>query len=137
MELDVAKFLNEIDAALFVTDCSANMSGPGIAHHCGPLVKFLRSSHPSMPILLLNERPFANAPLVPKFQQLHAERSRALKNAFDELISAGVSHVHWNPADEVIGSDGEATVDGSHPNDLGMMRYADALEPALRTLLGN
>jgi lysophospholipase L1-like esterase len=35
----------------------------------------------------------------------------------------------------VIGSDGEATVDGSHPTDLGMVRYADALEPDLKKLL--
>ena len=31
-----------------------------------------------------------------------------------------------------LGDDGEATIDCSHPTDLGMVRYADALEPALR-----
>ena len=34
-----------------------------------------------------------------------------------------------------LGTDGEGTVDGSHPNDLGMVRYADALEPVLRAWL--
>jgi len=37
--------------------------------------------------------------------------------------------------DHLLGDDGEGATDGSHPNDLGMMRYADAYEPVLRTIL--
>jgi lysophospholipase L1-like esterase len=36
----------------------------------------------------------------------------------------------------LLGDDSEGATDGSHPNDLGMMRYADAYEPALRSILG-
>jgi lysophospholipase L1-like esterase len=47
-----------------------------------------------------------------------------------------VKNLHYlTGGDSLIGADGEGTTDGSHPNDLGMMRYADALEPALRALL--
>jgi hypothetical protein len=35
----------------------------------------------------------------------------------------------------LLGSDGEAATDGSHPSDLGMMRYADAYALALQPLL--
>jgi lysophospholipase L1-like esterase len=35
----------------------------------------------------------------------------------------------------LLGLDGEAATDGSHPNDLGMVRYADAYEPVLRAIL--
>jgi lysophospholipase L1-like esterase len=34
-----------------------------------------------------------------------------------------------------LGSDGEATVDGTHPTDLGFMRMADAIEPTLHRAL--
>mgnify|MGYP003725804593 CR=1 FL=1 len=34
-----------------------------------------------------------------------------------------------------LGDDGEATVDSSHPTDLGFMRMADAFEPVLRQAL--
>lgn len=37
--------------------------------------------------------------------------------------------------EQLLGDDGEAATDGSHPSDLGMVRYADAYEPALRALL--
>ena len=35
----------------------------------------------------------------------------------------------------LLGSDGEGATDGSHPNDLGMIRYANAYEPVIRSIL--
>ena len=35
----------------------------------------------------------------------------------------------------MLGDDSEGTVDGCHPNDLGMMRLADAFVKALRPIL--
>jgi lysophospholipase L1-like esterase len=35
----------------------------------------------------------------------------------------------------MIGDDFEGTVDGVHPNDLGMMRIAESLEPAIKKLI--
>ena len=55
--------------------------------------------------------------------------------AFDDLTAAGGMNLSYRVCRDVLGTDGEGTVDGSHPTDLGMMRYADALEPDLRTLL--
>jgi lysophospholipase L1-like esterase len=37
--------------------------------------------------------------------------------------------------DYLLGEDGEGATDGSHPSDLGMIRYADAYEPVLRSIL--
>jgi hypothetical protein len=36
------------------------------------------------------------------------------------------------PGDALLGRDGDDTVDGTHPTDLGFLRMADALEPAVR-----
>jgi lysophospholipase L1-like esterase len=37
--------------------------------------------------------------------------------------------------DDLYGHDGEATVDGVHPTDVGFMRMAAVLEPAIRKAL--
>ena len=42
---------------------------------------------------------------------------------------------YYLDGDNLLGRDGEAATDGSHPNDLGMIRYADAYEPVLRSIL--
>ena len=99
------------------------------------VVKLLRNKHPDTPILILDERLYANAPLVPHERENHARKSAEMRKAFDHLQSAGVKNLHFGDEKNPIGDDGEGTVDGSHPTDLGMMRYADSLEPQLRKLL--
>jgi lysophospholipase L1-like esterase len=39
------------------------------------------------------------------------------------------------PGTDLIGNDGEGTVDGVHPNDLGMDRHARALFPIVSRIL--
>ena len=51
------------------------------------------------------------------------------------LTAAGVKHLHYLPGDNLLGGDGEGTVDGSHPTDLGFHRQADAFAGALAPLL--
>ena len=58
-----------------------------------------------------------------------------LKNAFKELQNLGIKNIFYLDGDNLLGQDGEAATDGSHPSDLGMVRYADAYEPALRAIL--
>ena len=134
-ELEVGRLLAELDPAIFVIDCVANTTPEQIAQRTPPLVKLLRDAHPKTPILLLDERTWETAPLMPNVAKLHAEKSAALTQAYDALIAENVQNLTFRKADDVLGVDGEATVDGSHPNDLGMMRYAEALEPDLRKLL--
>jgi lysophospholipase L1-like esterase len=136
MEIEVGRFLTEIDAAIFVIDCVANSSPQQIAERTGPLVKLFRKDHPATPILLLGQRKEANLMLLPKMIDRKLQ-DEALRDAFEQLHREGATHLHYRGCEDVIGSDGEGTVDGSHPNDLGMMRYADALEPDLRKLLKN
>ena len=51
------------------------------------------------------------------------------------LVAGGDKNLHYLPGDKLIGDDGEGTVDGSHPTDLGFMRQADAFAEALKPLL--
>lgn len=41
------------------------------------------------------------------------------------------------PGRDLIGRDGEGTVDGIHPTDLGLMRLAETMQPALESILEN
>ena len=135
MEVEVAKFLAELDPAIFVLDCLANMGQVPVVERTKAVVNLLREKHADTPILILEEREWADAALLPARAKSHTDRCRELRQAFDELVAAELKNLHYRTGDDVIGTDGEATVDGSHPTDLGMVRYADALEPDLRKLL--
>ncbi len=135
MELDVMAYLLEIDAAAFVIDCLPNMNAEQVTQRTQPLVQMLRASKPDVPILLVEDRSYSDAHLRRDPRDRNRKSRAALRAAYHALQAEGVSGLHYLKGDDLLGHDGEATVDGSHPNDLGFMRHADAFEPVLRGML--
>jgi lysophospholipase L1-like esterase len=135
MEPEVAELLAELDPCVYVIDCLPNMNENTIGERAVPLVKRIRSAHEHTPILLVEDRSFTNTSFFPK-RKVHHQKSRmALKKTYRELLDAGVENLYYLGGDSLLGNDGEAATDGSHPNDLGMVRYAEAYEPVLRNIL--
>ena len=48
-----------------------------------------------------------------------------------------VKKLYYIEGARLLGEDGEAATDGSHPSDLGFKRQADVFEPVLREALKN
>lgn len=135
MELDVATFLVELEPAIFVIDCLANLKADQVAERTAPLIRFIREAHSTLPILVLDERTWSNANLASTLAGPQEEKRKVLRDEVTKLRDAGVEGLHCHAGNDFLGDDTEGTVDGSHPNDLGMMRYAEALDPVLRGLL--
>jgi hypothetical protein len=136
LDPELADLLGEIDAAVYVLDCLPNLDGKRVAERTGPFVTALRKARPETPILLVEDRTYTNAVLLAGQQQRHAENRAAHKQAYEALTAAGLKNLHYLPGDKLLGDDGEGTVDGSHPTDLGFLRQADAFAAALAPLLG-
>lgn len=135
MEPEVAELLAELDVAAYVIDCLPNMSAKEVAERTEPLVHILRKARPSTPIVLVEDRTYANAPVLPAVKARNESSRAALKKAFANLQAAGVKGLHYLPGEHLIGDDGEGTVDSSHPTDLGFLRQAEAMRPVLAPLL--
>lgn len=135
LELEIGELMTELDAQMYVVDCLPNL-GPGqVAERTVPFVNLLRSKRPDTPIVLVEDRTNPNAPFLPNRARHHEANHSAFRKCYEELLAAGVEGLTYVPDAPFLGDDGEATVDGSHPTDLGMMRYADVLEPILRELI--
>jgi hypothetical protein len=135
LDPEIADLMGELEAAVFVLDCLPNLDAVRTAERAAPFVRRLRKRRPSTPILMVEDRSFASAPLLAERRAHHEGNRAAFRRAFEELTSEGVKGLHYLPGEGLIGVDGEGTTDGSHPNDLGFVRYADAYEPALRKAL--
>ena len=135
MDPEFVDLMAELDPAVYCIDCLPNMSPDAVRERTRMLVEKLRAAHPQTPILLVEDRVFTNAPFIPERQQFHKENHQALREVFDALTAAGVPQLYYLPGDELLGSDGEGAVDGSHPNDLGFLRNAEAYERTLLPLL--
>ena len=136
MELAVGQFIAELDPAVIVIDCLPNLNPQRVAERCEPLVRQLREAKPDTPILLVEDRVFTNAWIRSGADSFHKNNQAALRGAYDRLVAEGVKNLHYLPATNLLGNDHEGATDGSHPSDLGMMRYADAYEPVLRKIMG-
>jgi lysophospholipase L1-like esterase len=135
MEPEVGALLAELDPRVYVIDCLPNMNEETVTERAVPLVRQLRQARPETPILLVEDRSFTNTPFFPARREHHRKSREALRRAFRELTGSGVERLYSLDGDHLLGLDGEAATDGSHPNDLGMVRYADAYEPVLRRIL--
>ncbi|MFP6621141.1 MAG: SGNH/GDSL hydrolase family protein [Pirellulaceae bacterium] len=136
MEPEVARLLAEIDAAIYIIDCCPNLKGEEVAARTEPLVAILREKRPDTPILLVEDRNYADAFLVTSKRARNDGNQAALRAAYQRLTTKGTKHLHYLEGDRLLGRDGEDTVDGSHPTDLGFVRHADTFEAALLPILG-
>lgn len=136
MDIAVGEYLTQIDAAVYVIDCLPNMQPADVREKCGPLVKLLKKAKPDVPVVLVEDRRFANTWIRPSRQTFHDENQAALRESYEALKKEGISKLYYIEGDKLIGDDTEGTTDGSHPNDLGFLRQADVFEPVLRAALG-
>ena len=136
MDAAIGELLITIDAAVYVIDCLPNMAPADVKLKCVPLVNQIRAAKPNTPIVLVEDRRFTNAWIIPQRNQLHTDNHVALRECFTALQKAGVKGLFYLEGDDLLGDDSEAAMDGSHPTDLGFMRHADRFEPVLRKALG-
>jgi hypothetical protein len=135
LEPELARLMGEIDAAVYVLDCLPNLGPDEVAKRTEPFVRLLRKARPETPIILVEDRSYANSALLPGPRRHNAGNRAALRKAYLKMYYEGVASLHYQPGEALLGDDGEATVDGSHPTDLGFQRQADAMLPLLRYTL--
>jgi len=127
MEPEMAELLAELDPSVYVLDCLWNMSPDLVSTRIEPFVKTLRAARPDTPILLAVDCSVRN--ICP------TEKGTILRKIHEKLTAEGVKNLHFLPSEGMLGDDTEGTVDGCHPNDLGMMRQAEVFARALAPLL--
>lgn len=134
MEAEVTNYIVEIKAAAFVIDCLPNMTAAEVTSNTAPLVAMLRKAHPTTPIILAEDRTYSDAFLKTGRAEQNATSRAALKKIFAELQPHD-KNLHYLTGDNQLGADGEDTVDGSHPTDLGFLRMADEFSKVLGPLV--
>jgi len=120
-----------------ILDYEAN-AGISLKESMGPFVDVLREKHPNLPILIVSRIRFA----YDREGSTNFEEWMDLRDFQRELVnnrkSTGDRHIYFLDGSTILGEDyDECTVDGVHPNDLGSMRIADALRPAIENILSD
>lgn len=135
MEVELAGLYAELEVAAYLIDCLPNMTPDQVAERAEPFVRRLRQDRPTTPILLIEDRTREDAWICAGIQEDHQARRQELRRAYEKLVAEGDRELHYLPAPGLFGTDGEGTVDGSHPTDLGFSRMVTHLLPVVSRLL--
>lgn len=135
MEPALADLLSEIDASVFVIDCLPNMKPDEIRDRTRPLVKTIRNSRPTTPIVIVENPMYSQALWNPAVKRGVNTKNKLLAAEFAKLKKEGIKYLYYVEGENLYGPEGNSTVDGIHPTDLGFTIFADALEPVLRDIL--
>ena len=135
LEKAVGNFLTELDPAVYVLDCLPNMVAKEVTARTEPMVKQLRNTHPKVPIVLVEDRTYANSWIMPSKQKRNDSSRAAFRLAYKSMQDAGIENLFYVDGASLLAKNGDDTTDGSHPSDLGFFNQANAIEPALRKAL--
>lgn len=131
LEQEVADTIAELDPILFVLDALPN------AHNLPPdkltarltaFAKTLRAKHPDTPILFVGQASVFT-------DRLPLPASKLQETLVETLRQEGIKRLYLLDGANLFGADGEGTVDGAHPNDLGMVAHAKGLQGILERII--
>ncbi|OGS35119.1 MAG: hypothetical protein A2293_07875 [Elusimicrobia bacterium RIFOXYB2_FULL_49_7] len=135
MEPELARLLSELDPAIYIIDCLPNLQPKEVSERIVPFVTILRNARPLTPILLVDTPDYSNGFLDKSRQDRMLNSRKNLLSEFNKLISQGVPKIYYINGKPFFGEDGEATVDGTHPTDLGFIRQANVMVPIIKSII--
>ena len=119
MEFEMSEHLARIDASCYVLDCLWNMSlrekerpGRSVEGNYEKFIRNLRAKRPGVPIVMAEQCDvYMNGP---------CDKDKFMRRLYEKLVAEGWKDLVYLPKDGMYTGDMEGTVDGCHPNDIGM-----------------
>lgn len=136
LDYEVAEYITKVsDPALIVLDYVPNSSAELINERGERFFRIIRDAFPDVPVILVEDPTFPHTIFDQKMLEEVTSKNEAQKALYKKLKKAGEKRLYYVSTEGLIGDDGEATVDGVHFTDLGMMRYVDKMLPVMRKAL--
>jgi lysophospholipase L1-like esterase len=124
-----------MDPSVYVLDSLPNLDVAETRERIEPFVKTIRAAHATTPIILVENVTYTNSQFVESRQAKVTGVNEILRKLYDKMKAAGDKNVYYVPTSRLFGDDGEDTVDGTHPTDLGFLRMAQGIAPVVREAL--
>lgn len=132
MEPELAELIAEIDASVYILDCLPNIHELDvIVPRYTDFVRFMQKKRPGIPIILVETATTVKSAINATDKMQLDGQNEQLRKAYAILKQEGIKELYLIQGSDLIGTDGEGTVDGVHYTDLGFMRYAGKVNEAI------
>ena len=132
LDLEVARVMAEVDASVFVLDFVPNASVEQMKERMETFYRIIRSKHPDTPVVFIEDPIFTHTFYDERIAKEVQRKNDTLKEILNRLKKENEKNIFFISSKKMLGEDGEATIDGIHFTDLGMMRYADLVCPIIK-----
>lgn len=131
LEPEIIDFMSDLNASVYILDCMANF---GSGKELGPeeakrrlrnAVLDIREKHANTPILITEHAGYPDGEVQPGRLQIYADLNFAADEVYREMIKEKIPAIYLLTKED-IGLGIDSFVDGTHPNDYGMLQYAEA-----------
>lgn len=135
LEAPVVDYICQVDAAIYILDCIPNMCGmlSTIAPRITEAVEKIRKVS-SSPIIITEHCGTLHAEASPKSDEAHVLGNKECRKAYEQLKKQCVKGLYYLSKED-IGLSMDASIDGWHPNDVGMFEYAEAYKKVIKKAL--
>lgn len=136
LEKAIVDLIAEKDAEIFVLDCLPNLSGElnNIKAKITYAVSTIRKKHPNVPIILVDQAHYIEGRLESKRSEGILKVNQVSYETYEELKAGGTDKLYYLKHED-IGLDMHDSVDGTHPTDSGMLKYANAYAKLIKAVL--
>ena len=136
LDYEIAEYITRAqNPALIVLDYVTNSTAEMIDERGERFFRIVRQAFPDVPVIFVEDPTFPHTRFDRNMLEEVTSKNEAQKALYRRLKKAGEKKLYYVGTEGMIGDDGEATVDGIHLTDLGMMRYVDKLYPVMRKAL--
>lgn len=132
-EIELAEYFCNIDMSVFVYDYDYN--APSVEHLRNTHEAFfscIREKKPNLPVIIMSK------PAV-QYTFDDKERRSVIKDTYNNALMQGDKNVYFIDGETFFGDKERfrCSLDNIHPNDVGMIKMADTIEPLLKKILKN
>ncbi len=135
LDYEIAKVMAAVDASLYILDFVPNSTADEMNERVEQFYSIIRKQRPDVPILFVESPIFTHIRFDQKINKEVTVKNETLRQLAETFKQQGDSNICFVSSKEMIGADGEATVDGIHFTDLGFLRYAELLYPVIKKQL--
>ena len=136
IDYEIAEYMaSHPDPGVFVLEYVPNSSADLIDEKAEKFFWILRKAHPDVPIIFVQTPNYPRCYFNTRQRELVNGRNAAQRRVYEKVRKAGEKKLFYIDSKGALGEDGEATVDGTHFTDLGMVRYVDHILPTIRKAL--
>jgi hypothetical protein len=141
LETPILNHIAQVDAKLYILDCMPNLGSrtlypeAEIRKRVDEALNTLRKKQPNVPILLVEHSGGGVGQLLDSVKNEEFRTSSLIiAKIYRELKAKGTKNIYLLRTKEInMGT--ESTVDGAHPNDIGMMEHAVAFEKKYKEIM--